>query len=177
MKSSRTNCRGTAILEFTLVGIPILFTLIAIFEISRGMWLYATLAHCVRDAARYVAVHGSTCSSGQPACASRVSDVAGRIRNAGVGLIPEHLTVTLSSATRTIGPATLDSLLTNTTYFPAAAPGASPQDAGSEPGQLITVSASYTFASAICLFWPGAQTTPAFATVDLPAAAQGRIEF
>ena len=35
----------------TLVGIPIIFTLICVFEISRGMWIYHTLAYAVNDAA------------------------------------------------------------------------------------------------------------------------------
>jgi Flp pilus assembly protein TadG len=38
--------RGSSILEFVLVGIPIIFVLISLFEISRGMWTYHTMGRC-----------------------------------------------------------------------------------------------------------------------------------
>src|SRR5690242_13216787 len=54
----RTGCSGQSLVEFTFVGIPMIFVLIGTFEISRGMWMYHTLAHAVRDGVRYASVHG-----------------------------------------------------------------------------------------------------------------------
>ena len=46
----RNRERGTTLLEFTLVGIPLIFLLISTVEISRGMWQYHTLAHLPHNA-------------------------------------------------------------------------------------------------------------------------------
>ena len=54
--------RGQSLIEFTFVGIPVIFTLICIFEISRGMWIYGTLNHAVKEGVRYAIVHGINCS-------------------------------------------------------------------------------------------------------------------
>jgi Flp pilus assembly protein TadG len=167
-------------IEFTLVGIPLVFLLISILEISRGMWIYVTLAHAVREGTRYALVHGNTCTEGQNACAITVSQIATRIRNAGLALLPSQLTVTLTSSNRTIGPASLQSLLVNTNYFPTGCQCVTPRDPGGEPGESLTITATYPFQSAIAMFWPGAtQATPLviFSAINLPASSRGRIEF
>ena len=74
-------------IEFTLVGIPMIFLLISIFEISRAMWNYHTLAFAIREATRYAAVHGSGCSTDpHNSCQATVAQVAQRIQDAGIGL-------------------------------------------------------------------------------------------
>jgi hypothetical protein len=50
-------------LEFVLIGIPVIFVLISIFEIARGMWTYHTMAYAVREGVRYASVHGKGCAS------------------------------------------------------------------------------------------------------------------
>jgi len=74
-------------IEFTLVGIPMIFLLISIFEISRAMWNYHTLAFAIREGTRYAAVHGSGCSADPRAtpCQATVAQVAQRIQDAGIG--------------------------------------------------------------------------------------------
>ena len=57
-RAQRNLEKGSSMVEFALVGIPLIFILISIFEISRGMWMYETVAHAVREGARYAAVHG-----------------------------------------------------------------------------------------------------------------------
>ena len=52
---------GQTLVEFTFVGIPIIFILISIFEVSRGMWIYHTLAYAAKVGARYASVHGINC--------------------------------------------------------------------------------------------------------------------
>ena len=61
-RRNRTR-RGSSILEFVLVGIPIIFVLISLFEISRGMWTYHTMAYAVREGVCYATVHGKGCAS------------------------------------------------------------------------------------------------------------------
>jgi Flp pilus assembly protein TadG len=40
--------KGSAIVEFTLVAIPLIFIQISIVEICRGMWDYHSLAQAVK---------------------------------------------------------------------------------------------------------------------------------
>ncbi|HUQ95956.1 MAG TPA: TadE/TadG family type IV pilus assembly protein [Bryobacteraceae bacterium] len=167
--------RGNATIEFTLVGIPLIFALISIFEVSRGMWIYVTLAQAVREGTRYAIVHGQNCSQLPNQCATTVAQVAARIRDMGVGLLPNQLTVTMSTAAGgasilTIGPSTLETLLTQTgTTFPAGA--------GSGPGSDIVITASYPFNSAIAMFFPGAGSGMTFGTFNLPASSRDIVQF
>ena len=53
MKPRRHRSLGQSLVEFTLVGIPIVFVLISIFEISRGMQdAFAVESHARALAAR-----------------------------------------------------------------------------------------------------------------------------
>src|SRR5436190_22902553 len=53
--------RGATTIEMTFVGIPLIFILISVFEISRGMWMYETAATAVREGVRFATVHGVNC--------------------------------------------------------------------------------------------------------------------
>jgi Flp pilus assembly protein TadG len=174
---------GSTIVEFTLVGIPLIFVLISIFEISRGMWLYETAAHAVREGARYAAVHGNTCNPPN-ACAINIGTlnaaggtsflgIAQVIQNAGVGLDPDLLTVTISAGVGAAplviaGPSTLTALLANSVTFSNLS--------GSGPGEDVVIKGSYEFRSALAMFWPGGGHT-SFAVVHLAATSRERIEF
>ncbi len=174
MDARKQTARGNALLEFTLVGIPMVFVLISIFEISRGMWIYHTLAHAVRQGTRFVIVHGQNCEVAPNACQKTVAEIAAVIRNGGVGLLPSDLTVTLSNVAgsttlSTVGPALLSAHLTNTAVWPTSP--------GSAPGNDIAIAAIYPFRSALALFWPGAGGGMSAGTFDLPAVSRDRIQF
>ena len=174
MASRTKKSRGNALLEFTLFGIPVIFVLISIFEIARGMWIYHTVAHAVRQGTRFVIVHGQNCATLPNACQKTVAQIAAVIRDAGVGLVPDDLTVTMSNASGTtvfnsVGPALLSAHLTNTTPWPAGS--------GSAPGNDIVITARYPFRSAVALFWPGAGRPIIFPTFNLPATSRDRIQF
>src|SRR6266849_3318008 len=77
---------GSATLEMTLVGIPMIFVLISIIEVSRGMWIYHTLSYAVREGTRYTIVHGVNCKTSPNNCAVTVGQIATVIQNAAVGL-------------------------------------------------------------------------------------------
>ena len=67
MRGIRNHRRGgSSLIEFTLVGIPLIFVLLSTFEMARGMWLYHTLAYAARQGTRYAIVHGVNCSMGIP---------------------------------------------------------------------------------------------------------------
>ena len=87
--SACCTCRGNTIVEFTLVGIPLIFVLISIAEISRAMWAYTTVAHAVREGTRFAIVHGHNCEVAPNTCAgyATIGWIARRIRQGGVGLV------------------------------------------------------------------------------------------
>ena len=74
-------------IEFVLVGIPIIFILISVFELARGMWLYHTAAYALREGARYAIVRGNNCNLYPNNCAVTVAQVASRIRDSAVGFL------------------------------------------------------------------------------------------
>ena len=161
--------RGSAIVEMTLVGIPMIFVLISIFEMARGMWAYDTLAYAVRETSRYAIVHGQDCAVSPNSCSITVANLASRLVNAGVGLPSSELNATFSSLSDNVTCNPVSSCLTNNTVFPSAG--------GGSVGNPITVSATYRFSSAISMFWPGAGTPIVFAPVNFPASSTDYIQF
>jgi Flp pilus assembly protein TadG len=161
--------RGSAIVEMTLVGIPMIFVLISIFELARGMWAYDTLAYTVRETTRYAIVHGNNCSISPNSCAITVGNIMSRLTNAGVGLPPDQLNVTLKSLTDNISCNPVSTCLTSSTVFPSSG--------ANGVGNPITISATYQFRSAISMFWPGAGRPLVFAPVNLPASSTDYIQF
>jgi len=131
--AKRRQC-GQALVEFTLVGIPLIFVLISVFEISRGMWVYHTLAHSVREGVRYASVHGNNCATNGNTCVVNMgpigntcngsnTSVAEVIRCAAVGLDPattqiKFYTFTLGNAKTLQGSCTLATGSCSGTQFP-----------------------------------------------------------
>src|SRR5579864_8111966 len=108
--ATRTGNRGgKATIEFTLVGIPLVFVLISTVEMARGMWIYHTLAHAVREGTRFTIVQGADCKLAANKCTVKVADIAGVIQNAAVGLYDaDNFMVEMKSLTDDIGPITLN---------------------------------------------------------------------
>jgi len=178
--TGRRARRGNAVIEFTLVGIPIIFVLISIFELARGIWIYHTLAHAIKEGTRYAVVHGNNCVAAPNTCAATIQMIAARIRDAGVGLEPGQLRLTFISSTRTIAENTLTAYLANTQCWPihaTCACGPAACDAGGSAGMDLTITGTYPFQSAIVMFWPGAGGGINFGTYVLPAASTDRIQF
>jgi Flp pilus assembly protein TadG len=160
--------RGSAILEFTLVGIPLVFVVISTFEMARGMWLYHSLAYAAKTGARFAVVRGKGCQAAGNACGISVGDVAGRIAGAATGLPAGTFDVTLESAAGTLECRPLSACLADATAWP-------PGNANS-PGMDIRVTARHEFRSALALFWPGAGTRR-IGTALFEAGAFQRIQF
>ena len=66
--------RGSTIVEFSLVFILFIVILMALMELGRGMWTYATLAHAARQTGRFCMTRGST----TPATTTEVRSVVDR---------------------------------------------------------------------------------------------------
>jgi len=162
--------KGAVTLEFTLVGIPLIFALISTVEMARGMWIYHSEAYAVNAGVRYVVVHGAGCTATGNSCSVTVGNIATAIANAGVGLAPSQWNVTLLSASglnnQTCNP--LSSCTSSSTVWPP-----SPDNA---QGNGVAISATYPFNSALSMFFPGTKPTN-FSNYNLPAYAQQLIQF
>jgi len=160
--------KGSTLIEFTLVAVPMIFALISAFEIARGMWIYGTIANAVKEGVRFAIVKGSDCSAAPNACSARISDIAARIHNMGPGLLPSEMNVTFTSDSGSIS-CRMDSCLTTTTVWPPAGDNAK--------GQQLQILAKYPFRSAIVMFWPGAGRPVTVGTVNLAASSQEVVQF
>ena len=180
----RRSRAGQAMVEFTFVGIPLLFTLISIFEVSRGMWIYHTLAYSVKNGVRYASVHGINCVNGGnnpnncqvfigPATApagNALPTIAWVIRQAAVGLDPANTTLTFTDANGTQTTCTM-SACTAILWPPNGGIGGV-----SDVGKAIQIDIRTPFISAIAMFWPGAAPL-GFASGTLGASSQDYIQF
>jgi Flp pilus assembly protein TadG len=169
MKTSRRNRqRGQGMVEFVLVSIPLIFILISIFEIARGMWIYHTIQYGVQQGARYLVVHGETCAKASTTCSVTVGDVAQVIKANSTGMNPGDFQVTLKSQSSTLNCQPLSSCLSNGGQWPPAGE--------SHPGFRIAVTGTFPFRSPLCMFWPGTKPVGPLA-VNLGATATEEIRF
>ena len=169
--SRRNSSRGNSLVEFTLVGIPLIFLLISIFEVSRGMWQYHTLAYAVKAGARYAIVHGQDCDIAPNDCTVSISQIAGVIRTAGIGLPANSVTVTFTDSSGTATSCALtDCIAIHTT-------GHWPPDGSNAPGRIVRITGNFPFRSVITMFWPGAGRASASGTFVLSATARESIQF
>lgn len=183
MGGRNSSRKGSAILEFTLVGIPMIFVLISVFEMARGMWVYHTLAHAVKEGVRYAIVNGKNCAA-IPTCPVTIADVAQRIRQAGVGLVPDELEVTLTSMRQTSAGVVINGTpvrcapLTSCLSRSSRPADLWPPAPGNRPKiDNVHIQGTYPFRSAIAMFWPGAGPGMTFGTFQLPASSMEVIQF
>ena len=170
--------------EFTFVGIPMIFVLISIFEVSRGMWIYHTLAYSVKNGVRYASVHGINCVNTQDnpnncsvnlGPADTQGTIAWVIRQAAVGLDPKNTTLTFYTNTTVSATCTLD-VSGGTSPCPATV--WPPNDGTSDNvGQPIRIDISTPFISAITMFWTGTSKVVHFASGTLGASSQDYVQF
>jgi hypothetical protein len=159
---------GQSLLEFTLAAIPTIFLLISVEEIARGMWIYATLAHAVKEGTRYAIVHGADCVQADSSCAINVGQVASQIHQSGLGLDTAQLSVVLQTTSGSQSCAPISSCLSSTTSWPA-----SPDNAVGLP---VNISATYPFNSALSMFVPHAGAV-SFGQLTFASASQEEIRY
>jgi hypothetical protein len=176
---SKSRHNGQALVEFTLVGIPIIFLLISIFEVSRGMWVYDTLSYAVKQGVRYAIVHGENCGRAPNSCQVNLgpstnacnntnSTIAEVIQCAGVGLDPTNTKVTFISAEGTLGPYSLNAVPGSGGFWPPTN--------GNQVGQPVTIEIRTPFNSIIAMLFPGSAPVT-FASGTLPASSSDLIQF
>ena len=185
----RNRQRGSSTLEMALVGIPIVFTLISIFEMSRGMWMYHTLAYSVKVGVRLASVHGQNCINKPPGvtnnCPKSIADIANVIRDAAVGLDPDTTLLTFRSSTSAAVPCFMSSSSASSLTTPLGSGVGClslttpwPPDATSENqvGKQIRIDIRTRFRSALAMVFPGAHSVK-FAEADLGATSADIVQF
>jgi Flp pilus assembly protein TadG len=140
----RKGRKGNAIIEFTLVAIPLIFIQISIVEICRGMWDYHSLAQAVKAATRAAATHGAGCAG--TGCAMTVGQITTTI-SGFAGMPASALNVTLTSNAGNVTCNPLSSCTSSSTVWPPAG--------GNAVGSDIIISGSYNFTSMLMMFVPG----------------------
>lgn len=163
----RRRSRGSTVLEFALVGVPMIFVFISIAEMARAMWTYQTLAYAAKETNSYIAVHGSHCG-GTNSCLLTVGNVATAAQAYAIGLSPGTLNLTLTSPSKTYRCSPISSCTGNSNSWPPTADEA--------VGTDIQVKLQYQFNSALSVVWPGAQATT-FGTFNLGAYSKQRVVF
>jgi len=180
----RSRCGGQSLVEFTLVGIPLLFVLISVFEISRGMWMYHTLAYSVKAGVRYASVHGINCTNNGNNCAVNMGPVADTcagnpsiadvIKCAAIGLDPTKTQIVFYTSTLSGGKSapvscTLAKGSCAGTQFP-------PPGANRPSVDRIEIDITTPFNSALAMLWPGANPV-SFTSGTLGATSADGVQF
>jgi Flp pilus assembly protein TadG len=170
----RNRRRGSSTIEMALVGIPIIFTLISIFEMSRGMWIYNTLAYSVKVGVRLASVHGENCINNPPGvtndCKMTIALLAKAIKDAGVGLDPDKTLLTFNANNGDITSCFITACLSQNTQWP---PSTSSEN---QVGKQIRIDIKTPFHSAIAMIFPGASPV-SFAQVNLGASSEDIVQF
>ena len=151
LNQQRNRRRGSSMIEFALIFLPLVVLLTGVFEIGRAMWTYHSVSAAVKRAARYTVVRGSSCAAESSGCAPSVADVAAVIRQEAAGLEPERVSLTLEAGAQTIQCSKLTDCLADSSYWPAA-----PNNA---VGRMVSISAEYSFDTFLFAFWSGPQPT------------------
>lgn len=191
MRSS--SRRGATTIEMTLVGIPLIFVLISVFELSRGMWMYNTAATAAREGLRFASVHGVNCVHVPPgipnACEVTANDIVKVIRSgvgnailnsqsvsnnygptgAGAAGLPEATTIVRLTSSSGFIECTLDGQT-------AGCNSRWPPDNDNAMRQVISISIRTPFSSALSMFWPGSKPM-SFGVVNLWANASDTVQF
>src|SRR5262245_57234037 len=151
---ARIQRRGSALLEFVLTGIPMIFVWISIVQMSIGMWHYHTLQYAVKTTAAFITHHGIGCAYPN-SCAIRIKDAASVMKANAIGLAAREIHMTFTAYKSDHETASvpvscaLDSCLSNAAAWPPAG--------FNEAGSDIQIKADYVFRSALCMFAPGSE--------------------
>jgi hypothetical protein len=143
--------RGVALIEFTMVGIPVIFLTTSIIDMSLESWNFHSMVYAIEVADRYACAHGRTCSKGGNTCTIRVQDVASLISRQAPGLDPSSMNVTLTTHSTSTNCFPLNTCFTNATQFPNTT------DNG--VGLDITISATYAMHNPVSMLWFGSAGT------------------
>jgi hypothetical protein len=168
MKVPSKREAGSTVLEFVLIGIAMIFMIICLFEISRGLWAYHTLAYAIREGTRYAAMHGKDCASPNT-CTVTIGNIVTQMKSAGGGFDPDNTTLTFTPQSGSATSDTLTNLASSTTKFP-------PSTAYAQ-GNTVQISSKYKFKTILAMLWFGGPAINDSGTFYLTASSTELIQF
>jgi Flp pilus assembly protein TadG len=168
MTMRRRRQAGATMLEFVLVGIAMIFMLICLFEISRGLWAYHTLAYAIREGTRYAAMHGKDCAAPNT-CTVTVGNIVTYMKNAGGGFDPDNTTLTFTPQSGSATSDTMTNLASSSTSFPPSGAYA--------PGNTVQITSKYKFKTVLAIMWFGGAPVNDSGTFYLSASSTELIQF
>ncbi len=122
---------GSAAVEMALSMFILLSVLIGVFELCLALYSYHYVSEAAREGSRYAIVHGSTCTVSGISCTVTAAQIQTYVQNLGYpGINPSNMVVT-------------------TTWSAYPAGGSCVAVGCNGPGDLVTVSAQYSFNLAI----------------------------
>ena len=146
----RKNSRGSTVVEFSLVGIPMVLTFVGIVAMGLTMWTYETLSYATQELNRYIAVHGTHCGSGTNNCKLTVGNVATAAESFAIGLNTSSLNMTLTSPNGSYTCNPISSCTSNANAWPPSS--------DSTVGTAIQVRMSYQVNPAFTMIWADSKT-------------------
>lgn len=162
---------GNAQIEFALCGVFVIFAMISIFDMARGLWINHTLAQAVRDGVRYAAVHGAlnvNPATNQRLPGSNLRDVYNVVRRSALGMVPSQLRLRFESAAGIID--------CNPDCPGGALDVPWPPDGFATRNLEIGIQANYPYNSMVVMFFPGSKGVE-FGRYVLGSVARERIAF
>lgn len=140
-------CGGNALIEFTLLGIPVIFITISIVAVSIDMWEFQSLEYATETTARYISMHGASCAQNGNTCTITVANIASYFTQQELPLDTSILSVTLTDASGTpVSCSPLNTCTSSSTQFPSAG--------HNSVGSDVKVVATYVLKDPIAIFWP-----------------------
>ena len=166
----RRRTRGSALVEFCLTGIPLIFIWISVEEVARGLWHYHTVQYAAKTAGAYAAVHGATCAVSPNACTTSISNIATVFQNASLGIPTNQIALTFTTASGAATTCNLGGTSNLCSNQTSVWPPASNND--NAVGKNIQITAMYQFKSALAMIGTGI-----FGPIYFPGDTQQIIQY
>ena len=147
----RSSRRGTALIEFAFVGVPMIMITVSVVSIALEMWQYSSVSYATEATARYVTTHGASCSQNGNTCGITVGNVTSYFANQALGLNGAQLTLTLTDGS---GSTTCNPPYTSCESSGSAFPASSANSVGSN----ITIKATFPVTNPVAMFWRSSPT-------------------
>ena len=106
LAGNRKSRSGNTLIEFSLLGIPIVFITMTIVSVSIAMWQFHCLAYASEASAAYASVHGATCAQNGNSCSITIGNMATYFASQAIALPQSQVTVKFKdgSGTTTCNP-------------------------------------------------------------------------
>ena len=158
MRDPKRKERGNQVIEFSLVGIPLIFLLFSVANMCFSMLTLHTIQEAVEQGARYASTRGSTCSSGTNSCTVKVQNIADLVAGSAAGIPNSTLVLNLTSPSgATVSCNPISSCQSTCSTGCNAKQGTQwPPTGDNSPGGNIIVEADCPVTAPFAMYWPGA---------------------